>query len=61
MGVKTYLMDRFDYDWRYYDKLKQPWYPTVTPYRQTVLNDWSPVISSVVDEMKKLAASKMAA
>ncbi len=61
MGAKTYLIDRFDYDWRYHDKLKQPWYPTVTPYRQTVLNDWSPVISSLVDEMKKLAANKMAA
>jgi len=61
MGAKTYLLDRRDFDWRYYNELKQPWYPTVKPYRQTVLNDWSPVISSVVDEMKKLAASKMAA
>jgi tetratricopeptide (TPR) repeat protein len=57
MGVKTYLFGRFDSDWRYEQKLKTPWYPTVVPYRQKVLNEWSPVISSLIDEMENLAPS----
>jgi hypothetical protein len=54
MGVRSWLLDRFDTDWRYLETLKTPWYPTVMPIRQQVFGDWAPVIDGVIEKMHKL-------
>lgn len=60
MGVKTWLMDRYDHDWRYFDGLKTPWFPTVKPIRQKGFGEWGPVIQTIVNEISALS-SKVAA
>jgi len=41
-------------DWRWMmDRPDTPWYPTMRLFRQTRRNEWGPVISRVMEELKK--------
>ena len=56
LGVKTILMLPKTPEWRWFnDETKSSWYDNVHIFKQLNFNDWSNVISSVMEELKSYA------
>jgi tetratricopeptide (TPR) repeat protein len=52
MGKKTWVLLCYLPDWRWlWDRKDNPWYPSVTLYRQPAPNDWESVMSEVKSAM----------
>jgi tetratricopeptide (TPR) repeat protein len=59
MGKPVWLLNRLDSCWRwlrYTDK--SPWYPSIKIYRQSSVNGWPEVMSSVRNDLLELTANK---
>jgi len=61
MGKPVWLLNRYDTCWRWCEKLKYPWYPTVIDFRQETSGDWAPVIDRVIDSLRLSAKHAVAA
>lgn len=58
MAKTTWTLIPFAPDWRWMlNREDSPWYPTMRLFRQTVRNDWNPVIARVAAELAKLIHS----
>jgi len=60
MNKKTWILDRFDGDWRWFSdgRIESPWYPSVRLFRQSKFQEgWEAVIKEVVLELKRLTSS----
>ncbi|PLS68739.1 MAG: hypothetical protein CV045_06150 [Cyanobacteria bacterium M5B4] len=54
MGMPVWLLLPFAPDWRWHqDRSDSVWYPTMTLFRQTKINDWQSVITQVKDKLKE--------
>lgn len=48
LGKPTWLLNRLGSEWRWmHNQITSPWYPTMTIYNQTTLNDWSGVLKTI--------------
>jgi len=55
IGKKTWVLLSFDPDTRYFlGKNDNPWYPTMTLYRQQSPGEWGSVVDQICDDLKKL-------
>jgi tetratricopeptide (TPR) repeat protein len=55
VGAKTWTMLHYAPDWRWeMDGETSRWYPTMRLFRQTVSNDWGPVVDRIRDEIVKI-------
>ena len=55
LGKPVWLLNRFAGDWRWLQKRDDsPWYPRVRIFRQQQRGDWSGVISTLADELRRL-------
>jgi tetratricopeptide (TPR) repeat protein len=55
MGKKTWVLLCFSPNWRWLlNTPHSPWYPTIKLFRQSQINDWSPVINQVITEINQL-------
>jgi tetratricopeptide (TPR) repeat protein len=53
MGRRTWILLPYVPDWRWMlDRTDSPWYPTVTLYRQTAVNDWDSVMALVSKDLR---------
>ena len=56
MGVPTWLMLRYQGDWRWgHTPQKTRWYDSMKLYRQPRLGDWTSVVNEVVKDLKEYA------
>jgi len=55
MGKKVWTLLPFVADWRWLtDRKDTPWYPSMSLFRQTKLNDWESAFNQVKEELKKI-------
>ena len=57
MGKNTWMLSRFRECWRWGIKEKcqaDKWYPSMKIYRETELNNWSPIINQLKLDLNKL-------
>ncbi|MGL5508468.1 MAG: tetratricopeptide repeat protein, partial [Microcoleaceae cyanobacterium] len=60
MGKKTWLLLCFSPNWRWLlNTADSPWYPTMKLFRQSQINDWSQVISQVIDQINNLIKERI--
>lgn len=53
LNLNCILLLNFNSDWRwFYDDKKTPWYPSIKIIKQKKLNDWTPVLSSLKNEIE---------
>jgi tetratricopeptide (TPR) repeat protein len=59
MGKPTWLVDRFNADWRWrLDKHRSPWYPTARIFRQDRFGEWAPPIARICTALRDVADSR---
>lgn len=51
MGKLSWCLSRHDHCWRWCDKLKTPWYPTVKVIKQPRMGMWEPVLEQISREL----------
>jgi tetratricopeptide (TPR) repeat protein len=57
LGIKTWLLNRFQPDWRWLVKREDsPWYPSLRQFRQDETGDWGSVIPRLADALAAYAA-----
>lgn len=52
MGIKSWVLSRHDGCWRWSDKIKTPWYPSVKIIRQAVPYQWDAELEQLSSELK---------
>jgi hypothetical protein len=58
LGQKVWILLPFMPDFRWMlDRSDSPWYPTATLFRQSVIGDWSSVISDVAKKLEEMQLS----
>jgi len=59
LGKPVWNLIYFPSDWRWFlGREDTPWYPSMRLFRQTSVNDWLPVVSSLRDALAEFAAGK---
>lgn len=59
LGVPSWLLLPFNPDWRWLTKRSDsPWYPSLRLYRQQRVGDWTAPISSIADDLRRLAQTR---
>lgn len=59
MGKPVWVLLPFCPDWRWLlDRPDSPWYPTMRLFRQTVPDDWPPVVASVAGALAETVAAR---
>lgn len=59
MGKPTWILNRHDTCWRWLlNRSANPWYPSVTLYRQSRDRDWRPVLQRVAADLVRLARDR---
>jgi len=59
LGVKTFLLLRRVSDWRWFDeRADSPWYPTMTLFRQEVLDRWGEPLKKLTAALQREVSSK---
>lgn len=59
MGKPVWNLVYFPADWRWFmDREDSPWYPSMRLFRQTSVEDWSPVLTSLSKALAEFAAGK---
>ncbi|WP_413196736.1 tetratricopeptide repeat protein [Pararobbsia alpina] len=54
MGKPVWILNRFDTCWRWLlERADSPWYPSARLFRQPKLGDWDPVLSDVIETLKR--------
>ena len=60
LNLNCILLLNFNSDWRwFYDYKKTPWYPSIKIIKQKKLNEWSPVFSSLKNELEMYLNKKL--
>jgi tetratricopeptide (TPR) repeat protein len=60
LGKPVWLLSRFDAEWVWLEEGSgNPWYPTMTLFRQPGAGDWTAVLAQVSEELGALAAARM--
>jgi hypothetical protein len=55
LNVPVWVMLPFVPDWRWMlGRTDSPWYPSARLFRQTKAGDWSPLLATVADELKRI-------
>ncbi|MBV1915348.1 MAG: polysaccharide pyruvyl transferase family protein [Pseudomonadales bacterium] len=53
MGIETWVMLPMVPDWRWLlDREDSPWYGSIKLFRQSLANDWDPVLQQVVEQLR---------
>lgn len=60
LGKPTWLADRWDGCWRWFDRADSPWYPSLRKFSQASTHDWASVVNEMGTELTKLAGNKNA-
>jgi tetratricopeptide (TPR) repeat protein len=59
LGVETWLLLRSVADWRWQiGRADSPWYPSARLFRQTMANDWTPVVEQVCRALEDRIAAR---
>jgi tetratricopeptide (TPR) repeat protein len=58
LGIHTWMLLPVNADWRWFSGSFCPWYPTVKLFRQTTQGNWSPVVTSITQELTQIIAQK---
>lgn len=59
LGVKTFLLLRKVSDWRWFDeRADSPWYPSMTLFRQKMLDVWDDVVGEVRAEFEEFSRTR---
>lgn len=58
IGKETWILGRWDGCWRWHDRERSPWYPSVRYFSQPKPHDWDGLMANVAVELKKLILSK---
>lgn len=54
LGIPVYTLLHADCDWRWMDSREDsPWYPTMRLFRQPAPGEWSSVVSSLADDLRR--------
>jgi len=57
LGKPTWILLSEVADWRWLlNRKDSPWYPNVKLYRQSVINDWTPVVAQVRADLKQVCS-----
>jgi tetratricopeptide (TPR) repeat protein len=58
IGKETWILGRWDGCWRWHDRERSPWYPSVRYFAQSKPHDWEGLMAKVAVELKKLVRIK---
>jgi tetratricopeptide (TPR) repeat protein len=57
LGKPVWILSRFDGCWRWLEgRTDSPWYPSARLYRQASWGDWSPVLTRLAADLRRLTA-----
>lgn len=61
LGVETWTLSQVASFWGYLQTgPSNPWYPTMRLYRQTILNEWRPVVAQIVADLRSRQMARAA-
>ena len=59
VGKPVWMLGRYDGCWRWLgDRKDNPWYPTLTHFRQPAPGDWETLMHTVTNELRKFVAQR---